>query len=541
MYQADELQLRIYCPTHKINFRVAASGEILCESGAHELARNFPTEDFWGYCCDCQTFWPAKFLTSDKGREDCTVCNRRITGRYLCDQCKVMSVESDQPAPRKSFSLSEGGAPQPACPGCFKISNSSLRVHKCEDAAMEISTARVACPFCDKALGAEVAWKKEAPAETGVEALTQTCIQCRTVGKASDKFCKTCGRFLRKQSVSREYEKAPLGLPLTETAPSPQINRRAPRAPTSPPAPFRTLASLPPGNNHGVATSATPSLVPAYLPKESAGRPSRRSLRIIIAGSVAVVMLLVYFVAVMWRLQTQTPEKQEKKAPPQPPAFMAYVPGGDFLMGSNDGDDNERPQHTVNVKPFFIDLYEVTCEEYEKFIRATGHAPPQAWKNNKYPKGAERLPVTGVTWDDASAYAKWAGKRLPTEAEWEFAARGSGGLRYPWGNEWRQGMANADAATSQGRLMNVGSYPSGKSPFGLFDMAGNAWEWTASAFTSYPGGSVPQSGIEDLKVIRGGYWASGPGKVTTSFRRGWPARGNYEYKNTSFRCARDAP
>lgn len=106
---------------------------------------------------------------------------------------------------------------------------------------------------------------------------------------------------------------------------------------------------------------------------------------------------------------------------PVPPTNMLYVPGGEFLMGSDKGDEYERPQHKVTVKPFFIDRYEVTCDEYEEFIRATGHPAPPGWINAHHPSGKARSPVTGVDWDDADAYARWAGKRLPTEEEWEFA------------------------------------------------------------------------------------------------------------------------
>src|SRR5688572_1012757 len=125
---------------------------------------------------------------------------------------------------------------------------------------------------------------------------------------------------------------------------------------------------------------------------------------------------------------------------------MAYVPGGDFTMGRDDGDEYERPAHLVTVKPFFIDLNEVTNEDYEKFVKEKGYQPPASWKTGTYPEGAGRLPVTGVNWEDANAYAAWAGKRLPTEEEWEFAARGADGRTYPWGNEWQPGQANADKA-----------------------------------------------------------------------------------------------
>jgi formylglycine-generating enzyme required for sulfatase activity len=219
---------------------------------------------------------------------------------------------------------------------------------------------------------------------------------------------------------------------------------------------------------------------------------------------------------------------------------MAYVPGGEFIMGADDGDEYERPAHKVAVKPFYIDMYEVTCEEYEKFIKATGYSPPSKWNNGRYPKGAAHQPVTGVDWDDAVAYAKWAGKRLPTEEEWEFAARSKDGRRYPWGNEWKPMAANADA-DSRGHVVDVGAYPSGKSPFGAFDMVGNAWEWTASNLTAYPGGQIRERPNGDLKIIRGGSYQSKRKSATTTYRWGYAARNADDYNNTGIRCVKDTP
>jgi len=233
-----------------------------------------------------------------------------------------------------------------------------------------------------------------------------------------------------------------------------------------------------------------------------------------------------------------------------PPPGMAYVPGGGFLMGTDAGDEYERPKHQVIVKPFFLDLYEVTCEDYKKFVDATGHRAPPNWRNNTYPSGASRRPVTGVNWNDAQAYAKWIEKRLPTEEEWEYAARGTDERRYPWGNLWSAGAANAGKPrvsnieiAAQQQMENVGGHSNGVSPFGIFDMVGNAWEWTATDLIPYPGGQLPKQLPKDqnavLKVIRGGCYESTMEQATTTFRRGWPAQGGDEYFNTGFRCARD--
>ena len=111
-----------------------------------------------------------------------------------------------------------------------------------------------------------------------------------------------------------------------------------------------------------------------------------------------------------------------------PPVGMAYIPGGDFSMGRDDAEESdERPAHSVTVKPFFMDLTEVTNEQYQKFVAENNYPPPPSWPDGNLPPGSEKLPVTDVTWEDARTYASWSGKRLPTEEEWEFAARGTDG------------------------------------------------------------------------------------------------------------------
>jgi formylglycine-generating enzyme required for sulfatase activity len=215
---------------------------------------------------------------------------------------------------------------------------------------------------------------------------------------------------------------------------------------------------------------------------------------------------------------------------------MAYVPGGEFMMGRDDGDGWERPAHNVTVKPFFIDVYDVTQAEYKKCVDENKCSAPRGWTNGVYPEGTARQPVTGVTWDAANDYAGWAGKRLPTEEEWEFAARGTDGRRYPWGNDWKQGLANANGAS--GGLAEVGAYK-GESPYGEFDMAGNAWQWTASNMIAYPGGTLPIPESDKLKVIRGGTYQSNSTQATTTYRRGYPTPGDDDYSIMTFRCVKD--
>jgi eukaryotic-like serine/threonine-protein kinase len=228
---------------------------------------------------------------------------------------------------------------------------------------------------------------------------------------------------------------------------------------------------------------------------------------------------------------TSGPTKAER---PVTPAGMVPITGRQFLMGANQGDPDSRPAHVVNVKSFYLDIYEVTCEDYKKFLAKTGRPAPISWTNGTYPEGAARHPVIGVTWDDAEAYAKFVGKRLPFEEEWEFAARGPNGLLYPWGNTWRAECANAG---NEGKgIVNIGTYDC-DSPFGVQDLIGNAWEWTASDWRPYPGGSLTKPAIGGEKVIRGGSWESAPAYATAIFRSGYKGVG----QKTGFRCALDMP
>jgi formylglycine-generating enzyme required for sulfatase activity len=233
-----------------------------------------------------------------------------------------------------------------------------------------------------------------------------------------------------------------------------------------------------------------------------------------------------------------TPQPTPNSKQPAAPDGMVFVLGGTFKMGRGDGDDLERPAHTVEVKSFLIDRNEVTNEEYQLFISATKRRPPTHWVGGKIPDGQMKLPVINVSWSDADAYARWANKRLPTEAEWEFAARGTDGRVYPWGNEWNPDYANAGQGR-KGRLVEAGSYAPGASPFGALDMCGNVWEWTASDFKDYPGRKTPSALARvGLKVIRGGAYDATPKNATMTYRGAVsPTRA---YDKTGFRCVRDA-
>jgi tetratricopeptide (TPR) repeat protein len=142
--------IRVYCPTHKVNFDVAANATIECSSGMHALAGNFPNENFWEYCCDCQHYRPLD--ATGKGSDECTVCERKIVRRSVCVDCKVISIESNEAGRRKAFSVSAQGTVTPTCPGCLRRANRQGFEHECQDFAHAVFTTRKTCPFCDESL-----------------------------------------------------------------------------------------------------------------------------------------------------------------------------------------------------------------------------------------------------------------------------------------------------------------------------------------------------------------------------------------------------
>jgi formylglycine-generating enzyme required for sulfatase activity len=230
------------------------------------------------------------------------------------------------------------------------------------------------------------------------------------------------------------------------------------------------------------------------------------------------------------------------------PGPMVLIPAGDFLMGTNERFSDEGPQHIVHLGAYYIDRYEVTNLQYKKFIDETGRRAPQHFNGREVPDGKADHPVTFVTWYDARDYCTWAGKRLPSEAEWEKAARGSDGRRFPWGNDFDIRKANTPIRWGkigvEGDTTPVGAFPEGVSPYGLYDMSGNVWEWTDSWYTAYPGNNTQSENYGEIyKVLRGGSWWDCSfykcGISAPSYNR---AFFNARVKNASFgfRCARDA-
>lgn len=279
------------------------------------------------------------------------------------------------------------------------------------------------------------------------------------------------------------------------------------------------------------------------------------------------------------------------------------IPAGTFVMGSDRVDAeglqqryglvkpmyiDEHPQHSRELKAFYIDRLEVSNARYKVFARATARAEPFEWSQNGYNLYPERLqrsdldtlrwiatdyfkldvdvramdkpvllqamlkrqesqdtlPVTGVSWADADAFCRAQAQRLPTEAEWEKAARGTDAREFPWGNEWNPDALNAGDNTAwEDGIAPVGTYPNSKSPYGVYDMAGNVWEWVADDYAPYPGNTAPKTDFPPgKKIVRGGGGGIGHYAISQFFRSA--ARQASDPNTTSgdvgFRCARDA-
>lgn len=235
---------------------------------------------------------------------------------------------------------------------------------------------------------------------------------------------------------------------------------------------------------------------------------------------------------------------------------MIKIPAGEFVMGSsaeevksikerygkrdmykNHPFDDETPKHKVFVKAFMIDTHEVTVKEYSAFVHATGHTPPKTWKGGHHDSGKENHPVTFVTYDDAEAYAKWAGKRLPTATEWEKAARGVDGRVYPWGNEfdpYKAATAESDMHAITGSLCDMTTASrvmvaaGDVSPYGVRDMGGNVREWTTTASAADP----------KLVIIKGAAWVDLSVNARAAHKEYVP-KGSYSHI-VGFRCVKDA-
>jgi len=246
----------------------------------------------------------------------------------------------------------------------------------------------------------------------------------------------------------------------------------------------------------------------------------------------------------------------EKEVKGKDGAPMVLIPEGSFPMGvphgDRDGGRDEYPRHDVFVNDFYIDKFELTNSRYLEFVKATNHRIPQnpknatrnLWEGETITESLADRPVVNVDWADAQAYCQWAGKRLPTEAEWEKAAKGTADRRFPWGNvEPTNKHLNFNQQwIGEKTLMPVGSYELGKSPFGVYDMAGNVWEWVndwydAKYYEKSPAKNPtgPESGTK--RVLRGSGWQNETPTVRIFTRV--DSDPTIRNESTGFRCAMD--
>ena len=244
----------------------------------------------------------------------------------------------------------------------------------------------------------------------------------------------------------------------------------------------------------------------------------------------------------------QLPMYYEDSRVGEKPNTMVLVPEGEFIMGTNDRLPDEGPQHKVTLPAFYIDTYEVTNLQYKQFIDSTNRKSPEHFRNRTFPQGKADHPVTQVSWHDADEYCHWAGKRLPTEQEWEKAARSTDGRNYPWGNDFAINRANTPqrwmVLENDGDTTPVGAFPSGVSAYGAYDMSGNVWEWTASWYAPYPGNErITENYGEKYKVLKGGSWWDCTfykcGISAPSYNRSFFLQST-KNKSFGFRCAKDA-
>jgi len=246
---------------------------------------------------------------------------------------------------------------------------------------------------------------------------------------------------------------------------------------------------------------------------------------------------------------TATPAIQAGSTETSPADGMVqvYVPEGSFIMGSDTGRSDEQPAHSVTLSAYWIDRTEVTNAMYALCVEAGQCEEP--FHTDSPTRGLyygdatyDNHPVIWLQWAQANAYCTWAGRRLPTEAEWEYAARGDDGRTYPWGDA----LPSCDLTNHRGCVdypAEVGSYPDGASPFGVLDMAGNVNEWVSDWYGSYPSGMVvdpqgPTSG--DEYIMRGGSFAFIDIYLQSLIRRDSFGITGYAYADNGFRCAHSA-
>jgi formylglycine-generating enzyme required for sulfatase activity len=221
---------------------------------------------------------------------------------------------------------------------------------------------------------------------------------------------------------------------------------------------------------------------------------------------------------------------------------MVEIPAGPFTLGSDAGEPNESPAQTVELPVYQMDRFEVTNDDFTLFVNATGYQTEaeqqgarKTWRTFAV-EGNGNHPVVKATWNDAKAFCEWLGKRLPTEPEWEKAARGEQGYLFPWGNTFDSTKANLKASGIRGTVA-VGSFAAGASPYGVEDMAGNVWEWTADPYLAYPNSTYQDKFYsEEFRVTRGGGWFDDEAQARAANRSA--AAPDSANDDLGFRCAK---
>lgn len=225
---------------------------------------------------------------------------------------------------------------------------------------------------------------------------------------------------------------------------------------------------------------------------------------------------------------------------------MVLIPAGEFIMGASAQDGiigievgvDQVPRHRVYLKNFYIDQYETTVGEYREFVQMTNHVRPYSWSDDGSQKFKEGDALSDVSSVDAEAYCSWKGKRLPSEAEWEKAARGSDGRKWPWGDLFSKEKSNT-WELGLNKIVPPGTFPGDISPYGVHDMGGNVMEWTSSWYEPYPGNLLKRDSFgQKFKILRGGTWTESASPFARTTHR-FPVLPTLAQPDFGIRCAKD--